>query len=270
MELVLFRTPTEWVAIALVLIAGYVWGLASAPGTRKWRDRLAEAESEAASYREAAENDLRAAHRQIAELKAGVTPAPAPVAAPLSGDDRVSALEAENARLMRYLRAPRPEPAAAAPVIGAVAEGAAAATVDAPAPAPVAEAAPVVEHPAPEPATTIAEPAPEPAAPLAEAPAPVAPPAAAEPVAPAQVPAHSEQKTDWLHAMEAGLAGAVMGAVTDRLVDRADGKQDHGLLHNIGAAAAGAAVGVLTERLAERHAEHETEKHEPHPTPDAH
>ena len=236
MELVLFRTPTEWAALALVLIAGWLWGLASAPGTRKWRNRLAEAEGDAASYREAAETDLRAAHRQIAELKAAAS---VPPAAPASvvDDDRVKALEAENARLTRYLRTPRPDPAPveAAPLVAAAAAGAATEAALSPAPAIVHE---------------------EPAA---------------EEAAAAPVEAHAEQKSGWLHAMEAGVAGAMVGAVADRLMDRADGKQDHGLLHNLGAAAAGAAVGVLTERLAERHAEHEAEKRdEQPPTPDAH
>jgi len=221
MELVLFRTPTEWVALALVLIAGWLWGLASAPGTRKWRNRLADAEVEAAGYREQAEAELRAARARIAELEATSTGAPA-------DDGRIAALEAENARLNRYLRAPQPAapaPSPAAPVYGAA--GALVAPAAAEPPEPIAPPAPVV-------------------------------PAVAQTPPPAPV---QQESKGWLHAMEAGLAGAVVGAVADRIADRADGKQDHGVLHNLGAAASGAAVGVLTEKLAERHAAHEVAEH---------
>lgn len=38
----LFTTPTQWIALAVALIAGWLLGLASHPGGRKWKQRYAE------------------------------------------------------------------------------------------------------------------------------------------------------------------------------------------------------------------------------------
>lgn len=38
----LFTTPTQWLALALALIAGWLFGLASHPGGRKWKQRYAD------------------------------------------------------------------------------------------------------------------------------------------------------------------------------------------------------------------------------------
>ncbi|MBN8848122.1 MULTISPECIES: hypothetical protein [unclassified Sphingomonas] len=65
-----FTTPTQYLALALALIAGWLLGLASHPGGRKWRDRYI------------AERDAHAATRNEA-------------------DARIRELEAENARLGR-------------------------------------------------------------------------------------------------------------------------------------------------------------------------
>ena len=38
----LFSTPTQWLALAVALIAGWLFGLASHPGGRKWKQRYAD------------------------------------------------------------------------------------------------------------------------------------------------------------------------------------------------------------------------------------
>jgi cell division protein FtsB len=38
----LFTTTTQWVAVAVALIAGWLFGLASHPGGRKWKQRYAD------------------------------------------------------------------------------------------------------------------------------------------------------------------------------------------------------------------------------------
>jgi hypothetical protein len=73
----LFTTPTQWAALALVLLAGWLLGLASAPGGRRWRDRYTT------------ERDAHAAARRDADARVRQTEA------------RVSELERENARLAR-------------------------------------------------------------------------------------------------------------------------------------------------------------------------
>lgn len=35
----LFTTPTQWIALAVALIAGWLFGLASHPGGKKWKAR---------------------------------------------------------------------------------------------------------------------------------------------------------------------------------------------------------------------------------------
>ena len=73
----LFTTPTQFLALAVALIAGWFFGLASHPGGRKWRDRhTAEREAHAATR---AENEQR-----MADTNA-----------------RLREIEAENARLGR-------------------------------------------------------------------------------------------------------------------------------------------------------------------------
>jgi hypothetical protein len=82
----LISTPSQWAILALVLIAGWFFGLASHSGGRKWKDRYA------------AERDAHAAHRK--DVDARVT----------DSDRRVAELQRENARL-----------ASAAPVAGVAA-----------------------------------------------------------------------------------------------------------------------------------------------------
>jgi hypothetical protein len=54
----LFTTPTQYIAVAVALIAGWLFGLASHPGGKKWKARYA------------AERDAHAAtSKRIAELE---------------------------------------------------------------------------------------------------------------------------------------------------------------------------------------------------------
>lgn len=168
----LFTTPTEWAALGFTLIAGWFFGLASSSGGKKWKRQLEDAEVNYASARDRDEAELRTAQDRIRELE-------------------------------RELRDSRPAPSAA-PVVGAVAAGAAAPTLieraheasqdkgDA-APAPQPESSWIPEGPPPPPLpmgtseASPAEPTPAPA-PVQEEVAPASPAAtfpAAESTAPA-------------------------------------------------------------------------------------
>ena len=72
----LFTTATEWAALALTFLGGWLLGLASHPGGRKWRDRYnAERDAHAASRRDA-EMKLTAADMSKAGLVDGVVKEP--------------------------------------------------------------------------------------------------------------------------------------------------------------------------------------------------
>ncbi|MFZ5747267.1 MAG: hypothetical protein ACOY45_06360 [Pseudomonadota bacterium] len=98
-----FQTPTQFAALALVLIAGWLIGLASAPGGRKWRERYQDEEVAHAGYRHQAESDLKDANRRIRELegerdklkaaleKAETAPAPAATGAATTAADATPA-----------------------------------------------------------------------------------------------------------------------------------------------------------------------------------
>ena len=73
----LFTTTTQWVALAVALVAGWLFGLASHPGGRRWKQRYADEREAHAAYRR--DQDAR-----IAELTT-----------------RARELERENARLAR-------------------------------------------------------------------------------------------------------------------------------------------------------------------------
>ncbi|MEG3165902.1 hypothetical protein U1701_14990 [Sphingomonas sp. PB2P19] len=65
----LFSTPTQFAVLALLFIAGWLFGLASHPGGRKWKTRyLAERDANAAARRD---GDVRAtaAEKRVAELE---------------------------------------------------------------------------------------------------------------------------------------------------------------------------------------------------------
>ena len=73
----LFTTTTQFVALAVALVAGWLLGLASHPGGRRWKQRYAEERDAHATARR--EHDAR-----VAEANA-----------------RAAELERENARLVR-------------------------------------------------------------------------------------------------------------------------------------------------------------------------
>jgi hypothetical protein len=61
-------TVTQWVIIALVFVAGWLLGLASHGGGRKWRDRYAAEREAHAQTRKAADQRVAAADAKTAEL----------------------------------------------------------------------------------------------------------------------------------------------------------------------------------------------------------
>ena len=80
----LFTTPTQFAVLALCLIAGWIFGLATAPGGRRAKDRLREVEAEHAAYRKDAEARIKAAEADrdrvaraspVTASTMGVTPA---------------------------------------------------------------------------------------------------------------------------------------------------------------------------------------------------
>lgn len=71
-----FDTPTEFIALALVLIAGWLLGLASRSGGRKWKLRAAELERE----RDEARRRIATLETENAELARRPVAAAAPVA----------------------------------------------------------------------------------------------------------------------------------------------------------------------------------------------
>jgi len=81
----LFSTPTQFAALGLVLIAGWLLGLASHPGGKKWKARYL------------AERDAHAAAKKDSDLRA------------TAAERRADEAEHENARLVKT--------AAAAPVV---------------------------------------------------------------------------------------------------------------------------------------------------------
>lgn len=60
----LFTTPTQFAVLALCLIAGWIFGLASHPGGRRAKERLREVEAEYATYRKDAEARVKAAEAE--------------------------------------------------------------------------------------------------------------------------------------------------------------------------------------------------------------
>jgi hypothetical protein len=80
----LFSTPTEWAALGLTLLAGWLWGFASHSGGKKWRRQLQEEEVSSAAYRDQAERELRDLRERVRQLESDAPAkpaAPAPAAA---------------------------------------------------------------------------------------------------------------------------------------------------------------------------------------------
>lgn len=65
----LFTTTTQFAALALCLIAGWFFGLASSSGGKKWKTRYATEREAHAGYRKQGETSLAEANRRIAELE---------------------------------------------------------------------------------------------------------------------------------------------------------------------------------------------------------
>ncbi|MES2339411.1 MAG: CIR N-terminal domain-containing protein [Pseudomonadota bacterium] len=57
----LFTTTSQFAVLALCLLAGWIFGLASHPGGKKAKERLRVAEAEHAAYRKDAEARIKAA-----------------------------------------------------------------------------------------------------------------------------------------------------------------------------------------------------------------
>ena len=103
----LFETPTQFAVLALALIAGWFFGLASHPGGKKWKQK----------YR-----DEQATHTAVMKEREGVFS---------ERDARVKELETENARLTRELDRSRPhDTATTAAVAGATGVAAGTAATD--------------------------------------------------------------------------------------------------------------------------------------------
>ncbi len=93
----LFSTPTQFAVLGLLLFAGWLFGLASHPGGRKWKERyVAERDAHAANRKtwDAEHKTLTAqADERIATAKTGLDDREA------THRDRIAELERENDRL---------------------------------------------------------------------------------------------------------------------------------------------------------------------------
>lgn len=85
----LFSTPTQFAALALVFVAGWLFGLASHPGGKKWKARYL------------AERDAHASVKKDGDVRAA------------AAEKRAVEAERENARLVKDVEAAR----VAAPVV---------------------------------------------------------------------------------------------------------------------------------------------------------
>lgn len=65
----LFTTPTQFAALALCLLAGWFFGLASHSGGRKWKTRYAAEREAHANLRKQGDTAYADANRRIAELE---------------------------------------------------------------------------------------------------------------------------------------------------------------------------------------------------------
>lgn len=65
----LFSTPTQFLVLGLVLVAGWLFGLASHPGGAKWRNRYAAERDAHATTRKSAQQQHTADTARLADLE---------------------------------------------------------------------------------------------------------------------------------------------------------------------------------------------------------
>lgn len=66
----LFQTPTQFVVLALLLFAGWVFGLASSSAGKKWKQRFHDEEAAHKAYRAEVATDLKSRDARLAEVEA--------------------------------------------------------------------------------------------------------------------------------------------------------------------------------------------------------
>ncbi len=91
----LFTTPTQFIVLALALVGGWLLGLASHPGGRKWRERYAAERDAHAVTRRDAEAKLAESNRLTTDARRGTDDRL------IQANTRVAELERENARLAK-------------------------------------------------------------------------------------------------------------------------------------------------------------------------
>ncbi|WP_375271669.1 hypothetical protein [Sphingomonas sp.] len=77
----LFTTTTQYIALVVALIAGWLFGLASHPGGKKWKQRYAEERNGHTETRRALEARVAELERDNARLASAIPVASAPDAA---------------------------------------------------------------------------------------------------------------------------------------------------------------------------------------------
>ena len=77
----LFTTTTQYIALAVALIAGWLFGLASHPGGKKWKQRYADERNSHAETRKAQEARINELERENSRL-ANAAPVTAATIAP--------------------------------------------------------------------------------------------------------------------------------------------------------------------------------------------
>jgi predicted flap endonuclease-1-like 5' DNA nuclease len=66
----LFQTPTQFAVLALLLFAGWLFGLASSSGGKKWKQRFRDEEAAHKAYRTEVATDLKARDARLHEVEA--------------------------------------------------------------------------------------------------------------------------------------------------------------------------------------------------------
>lgn len=85
----IFETPTQFAILALCLIAGWIFGLASAPGGKRAKERLRELEAEHAAYRQDAEARIKAAEAERDHIARAAPVTAQMTGTPLPPEDRL-------------------------------------------------------------------------------------------------------------------------------------------------------------------------------------